>query len=98
MIEVLTLSMDWGNWKEWVGLIASFFCLVSFFFNRILIVRLFSLTSCLFFITYAWYVDSLSVFVMNSALACIHIFFLCKYYLDYRKKKKAKTDSESEAE
>jgi len=94
MFNVLTLSMDWGNWKEWIGLIASFFVLISFLFNKILIVRLFSITGCVFFVTYAWFIDSLSVFVMNSALVCVHLFFLGKYYYDYRKKKKAAVSEE----
>ena len=72
--------------REWVGLLASIFVLVSFLFSNELKTRLINFVGCAIWVEYGFVVGAYSTSFMNGALIIVHIVKLTKMFIDKRKK------------
>ena len=76
---------------EWIGLIASAFILVSFFFSKQFVTRIINLCGCIVFVIYGLLLPSYSTMLMNIALVIVHIVFIVKEFLA---KKRARLEAQ----
>lgn len=81
---------------EWIGLVASAFILVSFFFSKQMLIRIVNLCGCVVFVIYGILLPSYSTAIMNLALIIVHVVFLVRGIV--AKKKAKKTDDANIAE
>lgn len=72
---------------EVLGLVATLFVLLSFLFKKMLIVRTINIVGCIFFVVYGLMLGAWSVWILNGALAVIHIAFILTDYIKNHKKK-----------
>ena len=79
------VTIDWS--KEWLGIIASAFILISFLFTKQTITRIINMIGCVVFVVYGLLLPTYSTAFMNGALFIVHIVYLVKDYL-FRKKGK----------
>lgn len=77
------------NTIEILGLVATVFVLVSFLFKNLVVVRCINIVGCIFFVVYGALLGAWSVWILNAALAVVHIVYLI---LDFCKKKSKKTE------
>lgn len=68
------------NFVPWFGYLASFFLILALITNRDLKFRWFSLSGNISFIVYASLLPSIPVFITNSILLVINIYYLNKIY------------------
>ena len=69
---------------EILGLIATLFVLISFLFKNLLVVRCINIVGCICFVIYGAILGAWSVWILNGALAIVHIVYLS---IDFYKKK-----------
>ena len=74
---------------EWIGLVASAFILVSFFFSKQMLIRIVNLCGCVVFVIYGILLPSYSTAIMNLALIIVHVVFLVKGIVAKKKAQKA---------
>lgn len=77
--------------REWVGLLASIFVLVSFLFSNELKTRLINFVGCVIWVIYGFVAGAYSTSFMNAALIIVHIVKLTKMALDKKKQAQAKS-------
>lgn len=73
---------------EVVGIVASLFVFLSFFWSNEKMTRIINMVGCVVFVVYALLIGSLSVMIMNSACLILHIVKLVQM------RKKAKNDKQ----
>lgn len=71
--------------REWIGLLASVFVLVSFLFSNELKTRIINLIGCIIWVICGIVVKQYSISIMNGALIIVHIVKLVKMGVANRK-------------
>lgn len=79
---------------EWIGMIASTFILISFFFTKQTLTRLINLCGCIVFVIYGILLPSYSTALMNLALIVVHIVYISKDIAAKKKQKDAPANTE----
>lgn len=74
------------SWIEWLGLLAALFVLLSFVFKNILIIRCVNLIGATVFVVYGLLIHSYSVWIMNSCLIVVQIYYIIKIFRNRRNK------------
>lgn len=82
---------------EVVGIVASLFVFLSFFWSNEKITRIINMVGCVVFVVYALLIGSLSVMVMNSACLILHIVKLVQMRAK-AKRNKSQTDDSVDSE
>lgn len=80
---------------EAVGILASLFVFISFFWSNEKLTRIVNMVGCAVFVVYAVLIGSISVGVMNGACLILHVVKLIKMHT---KAKKGKTETVDNAE
>jgi len=70
-----------------IGAVASVLVLISFLFKNIRVIRTISIIGCIFFVVYGLLMDDWIIWVLNSILILVHIYFLIR--LGFAKKPEA---------
>ena len=78
--------------KEWLGIVASAFILISFLTNNQIKTRIINMVGCVAFVVYGILVQAYSTAFMNFALLIVHIVFLIKHFVKRRKEQSTKTE------
>ena len=66
------------NYTEYVGYAASLAVLVSFLMKKMKPLRMINILGCGLFVTYGALLGSIPVIITNTAICCVHIFYLTK--------------------
>ncbi|MAM18021.1 MAG: uroporphyrinogen decarboxylase [Gramella sp.] len=61
---------------EWIGYLASFFVMISFFMRNIITLRYVNSIGCSFFIAYGLLLDSWPVIITNVAILAVNFYYL----------------------
>jgi len=80
---------------EAVGILASLFVFISFFWSNEKLTRIVNMVGCAVFVVYAVLIGSISVGVMNGACLILHVVKLIKMHA---KAKKGETETVDNAE
>lgn len=73
-VGVFQLPTDAQGWIfECVGILASLFVLLSFFWSNEKLTRIINMVGCIVFVIYAILIGSLSVLIMNGACFILHV-------------------------
>ena len=80
---------------EAVGILASLFVFVSFFWSNEKLTRIINMVGCIVFVVYAILIGSVSVCVMNGACLILHVVKLIQMH---NKKKKVNNTEEQPQE
>lgn len=61
---------------EWIGYLASFFVMISFFMRNIITLRYVNSVGCIFFVIYGFLLDSWPVIITNVAIVSVNFYYL----------------------
>ena len=84
--------------REWIGLLASVFVLVSFLFSNELKTRIINLIGCIIWVICGIVVKQYSISIMNGALIIVHVVKLVKMFLAKRKQTQANAVEQTDAQ
>lgn len=84
--------------KEWIGLLASAFVLVSFLFSNELKTRIINLIGCVIWVVCGIVVKQYSISIMNFALIIVHVVKLVKMYVAKRNSANVAVPAEDQAD
>lgn len=74
--------------KEWLGMIASAFILISFLTSNQIKTRIINSIGCVVFVVYGFLLPTYSTAFMNLAMLVVHAVFLTRFIIKKRKNKK----------
>ena len=77
---------------EIFGTIAGVLMLTSFLMPRQLLIRIIGLVACAFFLVYGVLLSAYSLWILNSVMVLINIFYIVKILVFDKRKKDAKKD------
>ena len=83
--------------NEWLGLVASLVVLISFLMTNQIKTRIINMVGCIVFVIYGLLLPTYSTAFMNGAVFIVHVVFLIKHFVNLRKEKMKKIESEKEA-
>lgn len=84
--------------REWIGLLASVFVLISFLFSNELKTRIINLIGCIIWVVCGIVVKQYSISFMNSALIIVHIVKLVNMYMSKRKQVNGQIAADGQSE
>ena len=88
---------DLQGWLfEVIGIVASLFVFVSFFWSNEKLTRIINMVGCTVFVIYAILIGSLSVMIMNAACLVLHVVKLVQMYNRAKKAKEEKQEQTTE--
>lgn len=61
---------------EWIGYLASFFVMISFFMRNIITLRYVNSVGCFFFVIYGFLLNSWPVIITNLAILSVNFYYL----------------------
>ena len=71
--------------NEWLGLVASIIILISFLTSNQIKTRIINMVGCIAFVIYGLLLPAYSTAFMNFALVVVHIVFITKHFIKWRK-------------
>jgi uncharacterized transporter YbjL len=66
------------NYTEYIGYAASLAVLISFLMKKMRPLRMVNIIGCGLFVTYGALLGSIPIIITNSAICCVHVYYLTK--------------------